>query len=483
MADRVLREWPTMLAGPAGGVTLVGVAASTYSLGVTSPYLNVPPLVPPTFTDPANTRFLIIAIASAVLSLALLRWWPFLLVAGTLAVLPYALIAANRDPMAILAPTLAGTYLGIAGTPMVLIATLAAAQRLVAAGRVGPGAAVAAGTVGAQVLAGLLFADGLRVDLLSWFDEARLALTVFGLAGAVPVLVMSLRHQPVDGDRPDASWRTIARPAAIGAVATCVGFLSLLLPQHRLVDLFDLLGVSSGPTRPVTTAALGAVIALAGAALAALLGWRVLLSVATAAPAMSAVPAVWTLVVQTLQYDTRLGRTAALVATAGGVVVAASRFRTVLAVAAAVTSAVLLTYVVLASGGRPENWPLERNVTLAAATLVAVGVTVIATVGTAAIAAARRAALPAAFGPVLGAVVWGSGYLIAVTLRSPELDSNAWRRAHSIDVSAALLMLAAVLMAGAWLLGRLHSMRSTIPRAEHGNGPGPVEQTPGPALA
>jgi hypothetical protein len=463
----------TVLGGIAGCATLIALASK--GGGTSSSFVNVSIFAEFTL---AELRLILIPIGFTLLSLLVIRRWPALLVAGMLCVLPSVLRHAFPDSDFLRLSTMAPIYLNEAGRVMVLLGTLGAAQQLILFGRIRAGAMVAGGAFGAQLFA-WSFVRGPSGQVHGWLmsplPRLELGLVLIGLVGTAPALVALWRKssaardadadstagRPPDVGQPAnimvAAWRRLPERQVLvaiiaGVAASAVGLVAILLPRSRTASLLDLLGLSSAPTRPVTTGTVGAVVVLATLGIVAILGWRVLLAVVTAALAIIAVPAVQMLAAQAIWVRDQFIVGVAALAVAVGVAAVVSRYRIVLAVTGGVASAGLLSFIVATSDGAPEEWPLKHSIALAAVVLGTVTATVVATIGTVAITVGRLGVLPAALGPMLGALELGGIWVSSIRLRDPKLDSNAWRLAHNTDLSMVLLLTAVTLLAAAGLI-------------------------------
>jgi hypothetical protein len=184
------------------------------------------------------------------------RWpsrWPWLLLGGTLLVLPDLVTAAAPEPAGPPVVLWAGTA---AGAPLVLVAVLAGAQELLRDGRVGLGAALAGGTVGA-VLVGAALAG---------FRTAPAVLGVAGLVGAAAAARFGRMDNAADGE-PGQPGRAADR--WIGGVDAWAAGLVLLPALVRWPPVGELLRLSGEGSRPYPGVAAIGLLTLVAAALVA----------------------------------------------------------------------------------------------------------------------------------------------------------------------------------------------------------------------
>lgn len=383
-----------------------------------------------------------VAVLAAVLVVVLAtRLWPWLLLVGTVMSLPVTLQAVLPNTI------LSHTALMVAasgGPSVVFIAVLAAAQQLFRQGAKTQGVVVVALGIGAQV-----FAAGLTGT--PWFAALtatqfwHVALTVVGVAGTV-LAIVTIKGR--------TDWAVANRPSA-RIITAMVG--AVLLPLVAVFINSDLVNGTLGMSGrqlarhpEVLPAIIGLVILIGGAILCAIAGARVAFSTATAALTQLGITAPLMLALYSVAVDPVLGWTAAAVGVAAGCLAAASRWRKHLAVGLAVVSAIVLVIAAAATDGTPERL-IDHQLPVAGACLLALFAAT-ATVMVASVARVPVAVdgLPASFGPLTSTLVLGgTGVLTALAGTDPDQQRGQLDAVHHTSIYAGLLLVAALLIAGA----------------------------------
>jgi hypothetical protein len=400
------------LAAVGGGLGMV-VAITTRQSG--------PLLVRPGAVEWSDASlFSTLSSALAVLAgLVLLRWWPWLLLLGSLAAVPALLLGSHPYLSAI----------GIeAGAVLVPLAVLAAAQELIRAGRAGLGAAVAGATVGAVLTGGALTgAIGSRVP--SDLTSARLVLVVFALAGAAAMIV----RRPWGGRITPADFSLADVPAAalvfLPALAHTQPLSGLLGLDHGVLRRGYLLVALVGV---VTLGVTGLVAALAGPRASAAAVTAALVQVGVAVPVLMTFAG--------LARWPSLAVAATLAGVAAGAAAALLRRRIGLAVLGGCASAAAVLVASTVPLGRSDVVAGTRGAALTAVLLGLLVATATVTVAATAPVAAASGRLPVVLGPIVAALVVGGNQVL-----------YGWHAAKGnpadgtmLDASVTLLLLAAV---------------------------------------
>jgi hypothetical protein len=377
---------------------------------------------------------------AVVVALFTVRWWPWLLLAGAVVSLP--------NVLALLVPTLSShpsvTIAATAGPPMVLIAVLAAAQELFRRGARTAGVVVVALAIGTQ-----LFSTGLTgltwlampTEVMAW----RVGLFVLGIAGAVLAVVIRPRQLG------DAAGQLRPRVAVAAVGAVLLPLVAAVVDRGLVSRVLDVSAQSLSRHPVVVPAIVGLVILVGGVVLCAIAGGRVLFGAATMAVAQLAIVAPVTLALYAVTADPVTGWVASAVGVTAGCLAAGSRWRAQLAVGGGVLSALVLFILVVATGSMPEKL-MDQQATGAGAVLLALlCATVTVMVASATPALAELGVLPAVFGPLTSVLVLGGGSAVmAMPSDGPDdVTRTEFTGVHHLNLYAGLLLLAAVLIAGA----------------------------------
>ena len=427
------RRLPVVLAAAAGCVLLVLAISSSYG-GLQQSFYSIPYSGYGNRTTAQGWMLLAAPAIATTLGLCLARWWPYLLAAATLMLVPSfsAGLIVALGPFTALILASAGFYLA-------LIALLSCAQGLIRMS-VGWGAAVAALVLGSRQ-AGSALSNG--VSLLFPSDTAltwHSVLLVLVLAGLAPAVWRYRR-----GD-PNAFWSVAARSwqrvrvVAAGALAACVPIPFTLLTTQGLAGL---IGVSASALYRhdfAQTAVVGAIVVAAVALLAAVAGRWPLAGALTAALVLVAVSVPFSLAVQALEFD---GPARWLAAAAGallGAAAAGSRWRVPVAATLAALAGVALFIADGATTGDPEKLADQHVVIPGALILVLCVAAVGAVVGATAPVLAPRAAVPAVLGPLAGVLAVGGYQMSQATFGLSQSADVAPQQ--DVTTSAELLLAA-----------------------------------------
>jgi len=456
------RWLPTALAGVAGCLLLV-VATSPPAVAGLPPFLDTP--IDNGNGGPSNLRdwlFLLVPVVATALGLTLLRWWPYLLAAAALMVVPGVVMewdftGAYPWVLALLPP---------AGYALAIIALLACAQGLTRTA-VGWGACVAALTLGSR-LVGAAMTDGVGW-LLSGHEPAAWHSVLVGvsLAGLVPAVWFHRRGDSAAASPADSrSWRRV-RLVVAGTLAASVSIpLSFLTTQ----SLANLLGVTwSAVARHgfAQTAVIGAITLVTVTLLAMLAGLWPLAGAITAAVAQMAVIAPAILTITALSYNDPLRWLATLAGAALGATVAGSRLRVPLAATLAILAAMALFIAYGATTGNPEKLADQRIVIPSVLILVLSASASGAVIGAAAPALASRGALPAVVGPLAGTLAIGGLQTIQVTyLKDGEPEPSILSPAVHLTTSGVLMLVAGASIGGLGFAQLLAARRAERKHAE-----------------
>jgi signal transduction histidine kinase len=458
-ADPAPTPWrlPAVLAGVAGALILV-VSTSPLGSDGLQEFLYTPGYGG--VYDPANLNgwiWLALPVAATVLGLCLLRWWPYLLLAAALMLIPGILseIRPVGYPFAVFVLPQAGYYLAI-------IAMLACAQGLIR-GKVGWGAAVAALSLGSR-LAGTAL-GGASWDLSP--DSAgawHIALLALGLAGLAPALWQCRRGDP-DAAEPAGRWtwrRT--RLVLAGTLAAAVPIPLASLTTGRLANLLGVTYSALYRHDYAQTAAIGAVSLVAVAVLAAVAGLWSLAGALSAALAQAAVMVPALLAVTALEFDDPARWLGALAGAALGAAAAGSRWRVPLAATLTVLAATALFIAYAATTGDPQKLADQRVVIPSVLILVLCLAAAGAVVGATAPVLAPRGALPAVLGPLAGALAVGGLQTIRATYGLT--DTIGLIPLSHLTTSAVLLLVAGAAVGGLGFAQLLTTRRAERKLAE-----------------
>lgn len=380
-----------------------------------------------------------VPLAGILIALFTLRWWAWTLLAGVVVSLPMAVFALVPSLSVHVSVEIAAH----AGPAMVLIAVLGAAQALFRQGARAAGILVAGLAVGVQVFAAALIGSpwlGSFEGKTSW----QLAFTVVGLGGAVlAVLTVRLRSDWTPPER----MRPRLAVAAVGAVLLPMAAYSV---DNTLIA--DLLGVSPGSLArhpDVLPAIVGLGILVGAVLLAALAGARVFFGVAVMGLVQLSANAPLMLALYAAAFDPVSRWIAAALGVAAGCVAAVSPRRTPIAAGLGVLTGLVLLITAFATGGTPEKLIDQRLSVVGSVLLALLAATITLMVAAVAPVPAERDALAVAAGPLTSVLVLGGSGVLVVTAPYDPANHGYLDPAHHLGVSAGLLLVAAVLIAGA----------------------------------
>ncbi|WP_192810176.1 hypothetical protein [Actinomadura rudentiformis] len=373
-------------------------------------------------------------VVAVIAGLMLIRWWPWLLLAGSVltapaAATPYLDVLQSRPMVA---------HLGLAGAALVLVAVLAAAQELMDAGAPGAGAALAGCAAGA----GLVGATFVGAGWLSrpWRpDSLQLALSAAAVAGGI-VAVARLRGKP--------GRRIGVRVALAGVLATLVAFLPAVVTLERVAKLLEVSGNSLARRSYVMVGVLGLATLIIAALSAALAGMWAGVAALTAAMVQAGVAAPMLLGLSGVASHRTFAVLVALAGLAAGIAAGMTRWRSVLAMAGTVVSGLGVLVLVAATGGVPEKVVTQARWIPAGLLLALLVATVTCTVAASAPSATKSGALPAVLGPIVGGLAVGGREALTLTqLNDGQPEPSYLNAAHHMGSSSALLFVVALLVA------------------------------------
>jgi hypothetical protein len=337
-------------------------------------------------------------LAAGAVALAVLtrRWWRWQLPAGTLLMLPVALLKPESPTGLVVQQGL-----GWIGGTLLLVGVLGAAAQLLADGFAGYGAAVAGVAVGARLLGAVMPSDrnGVTLGQPVWLALTAVALVVTGLA--VP-----LHPRPGTGPVVHSGRWIGLRVTGAGLVVAAAALLPVAWAHGWVAAV-------AGVTEDQMHRNLSATLVLVGllglaAALVALSVAGPLPLVVTAATGLTLLGLAAPLLGVAVQLDSHPGArwTALLLGTAVGAVAAASRYRAAAAGFAAVVVGGLLIerwpldvfpahgFLPIGLSSQPRTWSCALLLGLIAATAVALAGTAATALAGLTSAAARPDAAP-----------------------------------------------------------------------------------------
>jgi signal transduction histidine kinase len=460
MNERILRWWTAL--GGLGGSLLITLTASSY--GATfSPMVGVQG--PDGYYDSRGLVFPLIPTAATVLALCLLRWWPYLLVAGGLISTAIVWPAMLPD-----STTLPFYHLPSAAFPMLAVGVLGAAQSLltnravvlgVAVTGLGAGAVLAGGA-----LARIIVEEPYRAD--SGLTLRWAGLLTAGLAAVGPALWMLRQGDraatgPVEGGF--WSWRHLRFVIAAGLAAFVVLPVALFPTEH----LARLLGVSgySLAYGNEKAAILGVVTLVLVAVCATLTGLWGLTGALTAATVQVAAAYPLVLAHQTLAATGPARLIGVVAGVAVGIAAVANRWRIAATATLAVGTALAMFIVEEGTGGAPQRLAADQRVVPAFLMLVLAVATVTAVFGATAHVLAPRGAVPAALGPIAAVLtVAGVPALEVIRIQRGAPPQDVGSAMGSLSTPAVLMLVAAAAIAGLGIAHHLAGRWAERRRAE-----------------
>lgn len=450
---------PAILGGLAGAVFLM-VATSFATYGSPSAYLDLPGFG--SVSDPGNLHWpLLIAPAVAIaLGLCVLRWWPYLLLAAVVMVIPtmlgYLQISVFHDPYVMLVLLYAGYYLAI-------VALLACAQGLAGTARTrGWGAVIAALALGSRMAGSLINQN----ENWLYFSRSTIIWLVVLMVPAVATLVPALlRYRQGDPAVAEVvggwSWRR-ARVLIAGVLAACMPIPVAFLTTDRVAEL---LGVSQSAVfrhSYAQTAIIGLFILLIVAVLAGIAGVWSLGGALTVAAIQVAVATPLVLAASALVADNPVRWAAALGGAALGALVAASRWRFHLAATLTLLTVVTLFIAYGATTGQPEKLAAQHTVIPAVLILVLCVASAGAIAGGIAPVLGSRGTLPVVLGPLAEFLAVGA---LQTTAAANGLSGSLFTT-EELVIAVVVLLLSGVAIGGLGFAQLLATRRAERKHAE-----------------
>jgi signal transduction histidine kinase len=439
MNERTAR-WLMALAG-VGGCLLVALAETSFGGGF-SPRLGTGSYYGPDRFSPLAPT------VATVLGLCLLRWWPYLMVAGGLLCVPFVWPQVRGDGW-----DTTEFWVLTSAFPFLVIGALAAAQSLFSAGAPGLGAVVAGLTAGAVVFGRAVpqpMYRGMADSLSTW----RVVLLVAGFVAVVPALWWWR------GDRsavrfPDGKawgWKRV-RLVVVGGAVALVALPFALISADRIAEVLNV-GTYALHTNSTIRYAISGGLTLVAAVLLTLPAglWPVgaALTAATVQIGISAPLMVGSLASSEAN-STRWWSVG--IGVVIGAAAVTTRWRVVGAVALTLATAVCVFIGNYATTGEPQKLIDQKRVIPAAVIILLVAAATTAVVGATAPVLAQRGAIPAVLGPVTGVIVVAGVQTTRVIDVSGDGPLAAARGSWHFDTAAALLLAATAAIGG---LGAAH---------------------------
>lgn len=451
------RPLPAILAGSAGALFLLVITAFT-SDGLLTDYLD--PQGIGNFSGPWNLHWplFVAPVIATAFGLCLLRWWPYLLLAAVLMLVPSILasfgISLIADPYGRLA-------LAYGGYNLALIALLACAQGLAGTTKRW-GAVIAALALGSRLVGGLINQN------FDWVYSSKsglgwsIALTALAVAGLVPALRRYQHGDPAVGSAAGGwSWRQ-GRMVVVGTLAASVPIAAAFLTTDRLAGL---LGVSQSALfrhSDAQAAIIGLFILLIVVVLAGIAGFWSLGAALTAASIQVAVGAPMLLAGVALEGGSPVRWLAALCGALLGASAAASRWRFHLAATLSVLAVATLFIAYGATTGDPQKLAEQHTVTPAVLILVLCVAAAVAVVGATAPVLSSRGSLPVVLGPLAGFIAVGA---LQTTAASNGLANGAFTT-EKLVIAVVLLLVSGAAISGLGLAQVLATRRAERKHAE-----------------
>jgi signal transduction histidine kinase len=440
---------PVLLAALGGGLLLAVYVSPV------SPRADLPPFLAGGFTE-LHPFVQVVATAAA---LCLLRWWPYLLMAGGLLTIPGTLWEVQHVTVAAVMET---RY------PLVLVGMLACAQSLLSGGAAGLGAAVASLSIGSRLFGTALLGASWYVRP-PWLPTAHLVLLIAALAGLIPAVWWLRRGDTAaagPGDHGRWRWRRV-RLILAGTLAMFLVVPLSLLTNKRLAAIAGVDEYALYRHPAARTAMTGVIVVVTVLILTAMAGRWSLAVALTAATVQVAVTAPMILAITTMVGADLVRALSALAGVALGFAVTLSRWRVPLAATLTVAGATALFIAYAATTGHPEKLAMQQQIIPVSLLLVVIAAAAAATVGATGVALAPHGALPAVLGPITAVLAAGGLQTVAVTyLRDGQTGSTYLNPVLHLTTSAVLLLVAGAAVSGLGLAQQLAARRAERRHAE-----------------
>jgi signal transduction histidine kinase len=463
---------PAILGGVAGCLILVLATSplSGYGDEFAHPFLTAPGFVSGSGRwNLLDWLTLLAPIAATALGLVTPRWWPYVLAAAALLVVPSVLIDFQLDVLPDVAPGLAtfSFYLAI-------VAVASCAQGLVRTAA-GWGAAVAALTVGSRLLGPALSSafvwvyygppQDVPINGLAVWHAVLLGLALTGLSPAL----WGYRRGDASVAETVGPWSLPrARLVVTGTLAACMAIPQAFLTTPRLADLLGVTWDALARHSSAQAAAIGALTLVTTAVLAACAGlWPLAGAVTAAAVQVGAVVPV-DLALATIGVHGAVKWLALAAGMALGAVVAAGRWRFPLAATLTVFAATAMFIAFAATTGDPEKLADQRVEIPGVLILVLCVGAACAVVGATAPVLAPRGALPVVLGPLAVTLAANWEGIEQTTTRSmaDSADSIGLDTVLQWNVAAVVLLVSGAAIGGLGFAQLLATRRAERKHAE-----------------
>jgi signal transduction histidine kinase len=450
-------RWRIALAG-LGGALLIVVAAPASAFGA----MQMAGIMYRPEYRGLGWVMAVVPVAVTLAGLLLVRWWPYLLVAAGLFVVP--LVTYEMAPA--LLPVRALTVAHLVPYPLAVAGLLGAAQSLVLRRRPGLGSAVAGLAAGAVLFSAAL--RGVPWARIPGATPWSLGLLLLGLAAVVPAL-LDLRRGDAEAVAPPGTpwWRRRLALALIGAGAAFVDVPLALLHTERLAGLLDVSGFALQRHPTAQVAVIGAIGLVAVAVLASMAGLWALAGSLTVGALMVGLSAPMLLAVAIFGYDARTGWIGALAGVVIGAGVAATRWRVIGGVVLSTAAAVTIYIAHSATTGEPQKLIEQRSYVPGLVLIVLLAAAGVAVTGAVAPVLAPRGSVPVVLGTL--AVVLAANGLRTVQVTYQDVPggyAGMLLPARNVTTSALLLLGAAAGLAGIGVAHHLTERWAERKRAE-----------------